>query len=91
MERITMNIPLLALRGITVFPGLTASLDIEREISMYALDRAMENDRRIFLVTQREISTQQPAEADLYRVGTLCRILQIIKTSDNSVRVIVAG
>ena len=91
MEHTTLNIPLLALRGITVFPGLTASLDVEREISMYALDRAMENDRRILLVTQREISTQQPTEADLYRIGTLCRILQIIKTSDNSVRVIVEG
>ena len=91
MDNTTMNLPLLALRGMTVFPGHTASLDVEREFSVFALDYAMENDRRILLVTQRDISTQQPQEQDLYTVGTLCRILQIIKTSDNSVRVVAEG
>ena len=51
----------------------------------------MENDRRLFLVTQKEISVADPTEEDLYRVGTICHILQIIKTSENSVRVIVEG
>ena len=91
MERITMNIPVLALRGLTAFPSQTLSFDVEREISIYALDNAMENDRRLFLVTQREISTAEPMEDDLYSVGTVCHILQIIKTSDSSVRVIVEG
>ena len=58
MERTTLNIPVIALRGLTVFPDLTLSFDVEREISIYALDSAMESDERtIFLVTQREIST----------------------------------
>ena len=91
MERITMNIPVLALRGLTAFPNQTLSFDVEREISIYALDNAMENDRRLFLVTQREISTAEPSEEDLYKIGTVCHILQIIKTSDTSVRVIVEG
>ena len=91
MERITMNIPVLALRGLTAFPSQTLSFDVEREISIYALDNAMENDRRLFLVTQREISTAEPMEDDLYSVGTVCHILQIIKTSDSSVRVLVEG
>ena len=91
MERITMNIPVLALRGLTAFPNQTLSFDVEREISIYALDNAMENDRRLFLVTQREISTAEPSEEDLYKIGTVCHILQIIKTSDASVRVIVEG
>ena len=91
MERITMNIPVLALRGLTAFPHQTLSFDVEREISIYALDNAMENDRRLFLVTQREISTAEPGEEDLYKIGTVCHILQIIKTSDSSVRVIVEG
>ena len=91
MERITMNIPVLALRGLTAFPNQTLSFDVEREISIYALDNAMENDRRLFLVTQREISTAEPMEDDLYSVGTVCHILQIIKTSDSSVRVLVEG
>ncbi len=91
MELTTMNIPVVALRGMTVFPELTASFDVEREISIYALDNAMDSDRCVLLVTQRDISTQHPEEKDLYTVGTLCRILQIIKTSDSSVRVIVEG
>ena len=90
-ERITLNLPVLALRGLTVFPDLTLSFDVEREISIYALDSAMEGDKRIFLVTQRDISTAKPQEADLYQVGTVCHILQIIKTSDSTVRVIVEG
>ena len=53
MERTTLNIPVIALRGLTVFPDLTLSFDVEREISIYALDNAMEGDRSIFLVTQR--------------------------------------
>ena len=91
MEPITMNIPVLALRGLTAFPNETLSFDVERDISIYALDNAMENDRRLFLVTQKEISVADPTEEDLYRVGTICHILQIIKTSENSVRVIVEG
>ena len=91
MEHTTINVPILALRGTTVFPRLTTSLDVEREISIYALDQAMDADRRIFAVTQRDISTTQPEEKDLFQVGTLCRILHIIKTSENSVRVVLEG
>lgn len=91
MERTTLNIPVLALRGLTVFPELTLSFDVEREISIYALDSAMDADRRIFLVTQREIGVANPGEDDLYSVGTICHILQIIKTSETTVRVVVEG
>ncbi len=87
----TLNIPVLALRGLSVFPELTLSFDVEREISIFALDGAMESDRRIFLVTQREISTMMPQEEDLYNVGTVCHILQIVKTSESTVRVVVEG
>ncbi len=90
-DRTTLNIPVIALRGLTVFPDLTLSFDVEREISIYALDSAMESDRMAFLVTQREIATMAPTEEDLYTVGTICRILQIIKTSETSVRVLVEG
>ena len=87
----TMNFPVLALRGLTVFPELTLSFDVEREISIYALDCAMEADREIFLVTQREIGVAEPREEDLYTVGTVCRIMQILRTSETTVRVIVEG
>ena len=87
----TMNYPVLALRGLTVFPELTLGFDVEREISIYALDCAMEANREIFLVTQREISVANPGEKDLYEIGTVCRIMQILKTSENTVRVVVEG
>ena len=90
-ERTTLNLPVLALRGLTIFPDLTLSFDVEREISIFALDSAMESDRRIFLVTQRDIATAKPDEKDLYSIGTVCHILQIIKTSDSTVRVIAEG
>ena len=91
METITRNIPVLALRGLTAFPGQTMSFDAERDISIFALDNAMENDRRLLAVTQRELSTAEPGEKELYTIGTVCHILQIIKTSDTTVRVIVEG
>ena len=90
-ERTTVNLPLVALRGLTAFPRATVRFDAEREISIYALDAAMNADRRIFAVTQKEVGVSEPKESDLYTVGTVCRILQVIKTSDSSVRVIVEG
>ena len=53
MEMTTMNLPVLALRGLTIFPGCILTFDVEREISIRALERAMEGDQDIFLVTQR--------------------------------------
>lgn len=90
-EKITVNLPVVALRGLTAFPNATVRFDAEREITIYALDAAMDSDRTIFAVTQREIATGDPRERDLYSVGTICRILQVIKTSESSVRVIVEG
>ncbi len=91
METNTRNMPVLALRGLTAFPGQTVSFDAERDISIFALDNAMENDRRLLTVTQKDLSTAEPGEDDLYSIGTVCHILQIIKTSDTTVRVIVEG
>ena len=91
MEQTTLNIPVLALRGLTVFPGQTTGFDVEREISMLALNNAMEEGKDIFLVTQRELAVLRPEESDLYRIGTVAHILQIIKTSDSTVRVVVRG
>ncbi|MBR3561464.1 MAG: endopeptidase La [Oscillospiraceae bacterium] len=91
MEPVTKNIPALALRGLVVFPRLTASFDLERLISMRALERAMEGDRELFVVTQREVNVDLPQESDLYSVGTLVRISQVLRVSDHVIRVIVEG
>ena len=90
-EQITLNIPVLALRGLTVFPHMTMTFDVERRISIAALERAMEGDQDIFLVTQREIGVTNPTEKDLYVVGTVSHITQILRLSATSVRVMVQG
>ena len=91
METITKNIPALALRGLTVFPRMTASFDVEREISMRALERAMETGQEIFLVTQRELGVELPEEKDLYEVGTVARVIQILRASNSMMRVVMEG
>ena len=91
MENTTMNMPVLALRGLTVFPGCILSFDVEREISIRALERAMEGDQQIFLVAQKEIGVAQPGEKDLYKVGTVSVIRQILRISETSVRVMTEG
>ena len=62
MEPITMNIPVLALRGLTVFPHMNLTFDVERRVSIAALELAMEADQDIFLVTQREVGVDIPGE-----------------------------
>ena len=86
-----MNLPVLALRGLTVFPHMSLTFDVERQISIRALERAMEGDQEIFLVTQREIGTNLPGEQDLYEVGTISHISQILRLAPTAVRVMVEG
>ena len=86
-----INIPVLALRGLTVFPHMSLTFDVERQISIRALERAMEGDQAVFLVTQREIGSNIPGEKDLYEVGTISHITQILRLSSNAVRVMVEG
>ena len=62
MEPVTKNLPVIAMRGLNVFPRMNTSFDLERPISVHALERAMENGEEIFLVTQREIGVEQPEE-----------------------------
>lgn len=87
----TTNLPVLALRGLTVFPHMDLTFDVERPISIAALERAMEAEQDIFLVTQREIGVELPAEEDLYQIGTVSHIRQILRLSSGSARVMVEG
>ena len=91
MEPTTMNLPALALRGLTVFPHMHLTFDVERPSSIAALERAMEADQDIFLITQREIGVEQPKEKDLYQIGTVSHIRQILRLSSGSARVMVEG
>ena len=91
MENTAINMPILALRGLTIFPGCILTFDVEREASIRALDRVMDGDQRIFLVTQREIGVAQPGESDLYEIGTIAIVRQILRIGETAVRVIAEG
>ena len=91
MEFELTNMVTLALRGLTIFPNMMLSFDVERPISIRALERAMETDQQIFLVTQKEINVESPAEKDLYAIGTVSHIRQILRISEKTVRVMMEG
>lgn len=91
MEPVTKNIPALALRGLVVFPRMSASFDLERIVSMRALERSMETDHELFVITQREVGVELPQQSDLYTVGTLVHITQVLRVSDHVIRIIVEG
>lgn len=85
-------LPLMALRGITVFPEMILNFDVERSASIAALNRAMRDDQMIFLVGQRDIAIDVPSADELYSVGTVCRIKQMMKQPGTKlVRVMVEG
>ena len=86
------TLPLMALRGITVFPEMILNFDVERSASIAALNRAMRDDQIIFLVGQRDIAVDVPNAEDLFAVGTICRIKQMMKQPGTKlVRVMVEG
>lgn len=90
MEAVNWNIPILPLRGLTVFPHMNLTFDVERGISIAALERAMEMEQEIFMVTQREIGVELPGERDLYEIGTVSHISQILRMGA-SIRCVVEG
>ena len=83
--------PAMALRGLTVFPGMSVNFDVERLISLNALNMAMDSDRKIFLVTQKDIAVEMPSYSDLYNVGVVCNIRQLLKIPGGGVKVLVEG
>ena len=86
------TLPLMALRGITVFPEMILNFDVERSASIAALNRAMRDDQMIFLVGQRDIAVDVPTAEELYDVGTVCRIKQMMKQPGTKlIRVMVEG
>lgn len=92
MLKKTKNIPLLPLRDAVLFPGSKTHLFVGRTCSVTAIEEAMENDKHIIAVTQRKEDIQTtPEEKDLYRVGTVTQILQVLKLPDETLRVYVQG
>lgn len=83
--------PILPLRGLLVYPKMRLHIDVGRERSIAALEEAMEQDKHIFLVTQKDIKVDSPTAKDLYDVGTVAYIKQLIKLPNGTLRVLVEG
>ncbi|WP_280769816.1 endopeptidase La [Salipaludibacillus daqingensis] len=90
-EKTLRKIPLLPLRGLLVYPTMVLHLDVGRKKSVQALEKAMVEDNEIFLTTQREISTDEPEEKDIYTIGTLAKVNQMLKLPNGTIRVLVEG
>lgn len=84
-------LPLLPLRGLTVFPGMVLHFDVGRMKSIKALEEAMVCNQQIFLVTQKDAKTDSPGEEDVYNVGTVSKVKQLLKLPGDTIRVLVEG
>ncbi|MBO7745461.1 endopeptidase La [Paenibacillus sp. MWE-103] len=85
------RLPLLPLRGLLVYPSMVLHLDVGREKSVRALDRAMLDDHMILLCSQSEVNIEEPSQEDIYRVGTVARVRQMLKLPNGTIRVLVEG
>lgn len=84
-------LPLLPLRGLTVFPFMTLYFDVGREKSIKALEEAMINDQLIFLVAQKDASSDEPDTSEIYSIGTVSKVKQLLKLQGDTIRVLVEG
>ena len=90
-NRSLKSLPLLPLRDIVVFPGMVAPLFVGRKQSVNALNQAMTGDKKIFLLTQKDSDVENPKSANLYNLGTVSKILQLLKLPDGTIKVLVEG
>ena len=87
-----MNIPMLALRGLSVFPGMMLTFDVERSASIAALNQAVRTDQMIFLASQTDPLADAPTAEEIYHVGTVCRVRQQLHQPRGGItRVLVEG
>lgn len=86
-----IRLPLIPLRGLTIFPNMVLHFDVGREKSVAAIEEAMLNDENIFLASQRDPEIEEPTSENISKIGTLCKIKQIIKMPGDTMRVLVEG
>ena len=91
MSDMIENLPAIALRGTTILPDMIVHFDVSREKSIKAIEKAMVQDQRIFLITQRDPEVEEPVQEDLYRIGTIAEIKQLVKAKNNMIQVLVEG
>ena len=90
-ENTTATMPVLALRGLAVFPNMLLHFDVGRKSSIKALDEAMSTGQNVFLVAQRDLAVEEPRAEDLYTVGTVSSVRQLLRLPGDNVRVMVEG
>ncbi|WP_018085822.1 endopeptidase La [Desulfurispora thermophila] len=86
-----LELPLLPLRGILVFPYMIVHLDVGRHKSVQAIEEAMSGDKAIFLATQKDVHTEEPGEEDIYQIGILAEVKQLLKLPGGTIRILVEG
>ena len=91
MDNETRSLPMVALRGLTIMPEMIVHFDVSRERSIAAIQQAMVEEQEIFLVAQKSIETENPGQDDVYEIGTVASVKQLIKLSKKVVRVLVEG
>lgn len=91
MEDITIVMPAIALRGMAIMPGMIAHFDISRDRSLKAVEESMQADQKIFLVTQRDVDVEEPMQSDLYEMGIVAEIKQVVKLQNDVVRILIDG
>lgn len=91
MSDIIYNLPAIALRGTTILPDMIVHFDVSREKSIQAIEKAMMQDQRVLLITQKDPAVEDPCQEDLYKIGTVAEIKQLVKLPKNIVRVLVEG
>ena len=91
MDSVMKSLPMVALRGLTIMPEMVVHFDVSRERSITAVQQAMMEDQKIFLVAQKSIETEDPGQEDVYSIGTVATVRQVIKLPKKIVRVLVSG
>ena len=85
------RLPVLPLRGLVAFPNMIIHFDVGRLLSIRALEAAMKNGQTLFLTAQRDLKTDNPSPSDLYQIGTICQVKQILRLPGDNIRVLVEG
>lgn len=91
MDTMIRKLPAIALRGMVILPGMIAHFDVSREKSIRAVEESMMDEQHIFLVAQRDIEKENPDASDVYKIGSIAEVKQVIKLQNNIVRILVEG
>ena len=91
VERNILHLPAIALRGLVVFPNNLVHFEVGREKSIAAVEWAMANNSNVFLVAQKEMETSEPTQQDLYTYGVVAEVKQVLRVSDELVKVLEIG